>query len=256
MKFQSYILLFLLFSTMLLTGSCESGNVGRLKAMIKDERPNLPIKLANGDELTLISYNQPSNILNLEIKINNNLLLDNIQTNKEIALKYFRTSFMNLDWRLPNAIDNSGAVVAVKFISKNQKKSVSFNISHTEFNKLLLSNLTPSEKNLAILEDMVEIENFICPRDAGHGLEMTSVALGKQNLVITFEFDESILKGNEFKDYIKRVAPTYKQGLQNSIPETNLKILKDQGLGIVYQWKGNQGYKPFSIIVKPEEIII
>lgn len=247
---------FFILSIVILLGSCESGNISRLKEMIKTERKRLPIKLETGDYLKVIDYDRPSNIVNLQIQVKNPDLIEVLEKNREICSKYFRLSFMSEDWRLPNAIENVGATVSVKFIDSSQKNEATTVFSPKEFKSLLTSKLTSSEKKNVMLGDIIAVENAGCPRNAGFGQTLAGVSLLSEGVVVDFEFDETELNGTDFQNYLKSVSSVYKAALQNTFSDSMLKYIKEAGLSIIYNWTGNKGFGPFSIIITPDEINI
>ena len=250
----SYTTILLTFFLCLI--SCESGNVGRLKSMIKEEKIKLPKKFVNEDKLVEINYDVPSNIVYLTFKVENPGLIDVLEKNKETAVRYFQTLFMNEEWRLPNAIANSKAAVVLNFRGGKEDNENKITLSNDEFSELLLSGKTESQKEKTFLQNMIFIENESCPRDGGQGIQMTSVSLENNQVVVEFEFDENILNASKFKDYLQSVSSIYKVGLQNAIPQHTRKIIKNQNLSIKYLWKGNKGGNPLSLVVKPDEIVV
>lgn len=253
MKKQFYIALMLVMAVCL-TGCNQETN--KLRLEIENANKECPMDLGILGKITSITYDEESNDVNMEMRMNEQLgSFDALMSNKKMLHKSMMLAFTKENSRsVAKLISDANAGLTITMKGSNSGKSFDITISPDEIHQMANSKKSDYEITKEWMELNIEFENIRAPYSVGEGMEVTKVVDDGTNIVYVCSVDENQFNIEAMRNMQEQLKLALNALFDDVAMQQQLGSFVTVNRGLNYRLVGNLSGDYVEIVFTPTEM--
>lgn len=249
-----------LFIALISMTSCENSNVTKLKREVTSLNAMCPISAGISGDFLSIKYNEKDGNVYMYFASNEQFGSQFfLKENRENVLTNLKLMFQQDSSReMLNDMVNAKAGLVITYKMPSNGKTARFEISYEELKELKENPMSEHDRNVIIMQNKIANENNRCPYEIEPGVKVVKTAWVNDNIVYYYQIDEDMFDFKEWKkassEIRSNIEATFKELRGDPTMQSEVQMLKEEGVGYHYRYYGSKSKDYFDIIFTSDDL--
>lgn len=238
-----------------LTG-CENENVKTLKREIEAADEQCPVNMGMMGDMLSMKYDEKTKEVQVYFSMHEDMLsIEALKNNEQMALQSMKLSFSKREQKeLLDLMIKAESGLSVIYKSASTGQTFKVNLSVDDLKEIRDNPMTDEEINKMLLENLLAIENSICPHVVDEGLEMVKAYDDGENIVYACRVDEDMYDISALKYAQDEIKQNMREMFNDPSMKKELGIIKSLDKGFVYHYYGETSGESVDIVFTNDEL--